>query len=88
MASSGKLWFYCAMEARSESSSRFAWVVWGGVFLVVYFLSTGPVIKYNLVPDGVGEVVYAPLIWTARIPFFGQLVGWYVVDVWKVSTHF
>jgi hypothetical protein len=73
--SEGRDWFWLAL-------------CWLPVALLVYVLSTGPVMKLEeagYLPRNVDAIIYKPL-WAVTPEFLGRFFWWYIFDVWKVTA--
>jgi hypothetical protein len=78
-----------AHHTRPRGLSPALWIIL--LLLLVYPLSTGPVIKLHTALTGSSNrdflfVVYAPLIWLSRTcPPVEQFFDWYVADLWQAE---
>jgi len=77
-----------AHEPESPSRGVFRWFVVVAVLLVVYPLSSGPVMKLvekGLVPPGAG-FLYVPLLVLHDHSTVGKrCLEWYLEDVWNIK---
>jgi hypothetical protein len=81
------------VEPREPASGHYrAWLWAVAVALVIYPLSTGPVLKVVDVCGGnwlaVAETVYAPLAALENLPAAQRFFAWYCVDVWRLTVPF
>ena len=77
-----------ASESEGRSYGAWRWLVVVAVLLVIYPLSSGPVLKLEqegLVPPGVWSL-YLPLwIFHDKSTVGKRCVEWYLEDVWKIG---
>ena len=77
-----------AAPSATLGSSRFSWLLFFPIFLVVYLLSTGPACKLYKRYPGVEPVIiifYSPVTWLYHhSAFTKKALDWYVQDLWGV----
>jgi hypothetical protein len=70
--------------------SHFAWIFWTvPTLLILYVLSTGPVIKLSnrgSLPYGVANIIYLPLVYLDfNYPPARSFFTWYIDDIWHAD---